>query len=113
MQVPESPTQEPVVDAAIAAKSSSGDLSPVQAGRSYNWCSPFVTGMAAAAGVAVTYGVIELIIAARQVLILIGYVFFIATGSEPTVSWLIRHRLPRRGSAGSDRRISSPSPWRR
>ncbi|MBB5159315.1 AI-2E family transporter [Saccharopolyspora phatthalungensis] len=57
--------------------------------------SPFITGMTAAAGVAVTYGVVQLIITARQVLILIGLAFFLAMSLEPTVSWLIRHRLPR------------------
>lgn len=57
--------------------------------------SPFVLGMTAAAGVAVTYGVVELILAARQVLILIGLAFFVAMGLEPAVSWLVRHRLPR------------------
>ncbi|SDY85408.1 Predicted PurR-regulated permease PerM [Saccharopolyspora shandongensis] len=51
--------------------------------------------MAAASGVAVTYGVVQLIITARQVLILIGLAFFLAMSLEPTVSWLVRHGLPR------------------
>ncbi|MGW5649015.1 AI-2E family transporter [Saccharopolyspora sp. NPDC003752] len=51
--------------------------------------------MKAAAGVAVTFGVVQLIITARQVLILIGLAFFLATSLESTVSWLVRHRLPR------------------
>ena len=51
--------------------------------------------MTAAAGVAVTYGVVQLIITARQVLILIGLALFLAMSLESTVSWLVRHRLPR------------------
>lgn len=51
--------------------------------------------MTAAGGVAVTYGIVELIITARQVLLLIGLAFFFAVSLEPTVSWLVRQRLPR------------------
>jgi predicted PurR-regulated permease PerM len=50
--------------------------------------------MAAAAGVAVTYGVVELIVRARAVLVLIGLALFIAAGLDPVVSWLAR-RIPR------------------
>lgn len=57
--------------------------------------SPFFVGMSAAAGVAVTYGLVELLIRARSVLILIGLALFIAAGLDPAVSWLTRHRLPR------------------
>ena len=51
--------------------------------------------MAAAAGVAVTYGLFELVIRARSVLVLIGLALFIAAGLDPAVTWLTRHRLPR------------------
>jgi predicted PurR-regulated permease PerM len=57
--------------------------------------SPFFIGMAAAAGVAVTYGLAELAIRARSVLILIGLAMFIAAGLDPAVSWLTRYRMPR------------------
>jgi predicted PurR-regulated permease PerM len=57
--------------------------------------SPFFVGMSAAAGVAVTYGLVELVIRARAVLVLIGLALFIAAGLEPAVSWLTRHRFPR------------------
>ena len=57
--------------------------------------SPFFIGMAAAAGVAVTYGLAELLIRARGVLILIGLALFIAAGLDPVVGWLVRHRMPR------------------
>lgn len=64
-------------------------------GRPLDRRSPFFVGMTGAAGVAVTYGLIQLIIAARSVLILIGLALFIAAGLDPLVSWLTRHRLPR------------------
>jgi predicted PurR-regulated permease PerM len=51
--------------------------------------------MTAAAGVAVTYGLIELIIKARSLLILIGLALFIAASLDPVVGWLCRHRVPR------------------
>jgi predicted PurR-regulated permease PerM len=51
--------------------------------------------MSAAAGVALTFGLFELVIRARSVLILIGLALFIAAGLDPAVSWLTRHRLPR------------------
>jgi predicted PurR-regulated permease PerM len=52
-------------------------------------------GMTAAAGVALTYGVVEVLIRARSVLILIGLALFIAVGLDPVVGWLVRHRVPR------------------
>lgn len=64
-------------------------------GRPLDRRSPFFVGMIGAAGVAVTYGLIQIIIAARSVLILIGLALFIAAGLDPLVSWLTRHRLPR------------------
>jgi predicted PurR-regulated permease PerM len=64
-------------------------------GRPLDRRSPFFVGMIGAAGVAVTYGLIQVIIAARSVLILIGLALFIAAGLDPLVTWLTRHRLPR------------------
>ena len=52
-------------------------------------------GMTAAFGVAVAYGLIELVIRARSVLIIIGLAMFIAAGLDPMVGWLVRHRMPR------------------
>ncbi len=57
--------------------------------------SPFFIGMAAAAGVAVTYGLIQLIADAEQILVLVGLALFLAIGMEPAVSWLAVHRFPR------------------
>jgi predicted PurR-regulated permease PerM len=64
-------------------------------GRPVNRRSPFFIGMAAAAGVAVTYALVELTVTARSVLILIGLALFIAAGLDPAVTWLERHRFPR------------------
>jgi predicted PurR-regulated permease PerM len=61
-------------------------------GRPMNRRSPFFVGMA---GVAVTYGLVELLIRARSVLVLIGLALFIAAGLDPAVNWLTRRRLPR------------------
>ncbi len=64
-------------------------------GRPLNRRSPFFVGMTAAAGVAVTVGIIELLIKAGSILILVGMALFIAAGLDPIVSWLTRHRVPR------------------
>jgi len=64
-------------------------------GRAMNRRSPLFIGMSAAAGVAITYGLVELIVKARSVLILIGLAMFIAAGLDPVVRWLCRHRVPR------------------
>ncbi len=64
-------------------------------GRPLDRRSPFFIGMSAAAGVAVTYGLVEIAIRARSVLVLIGVALFIAAGLDPLVSWLTRRRLPR------------------
>ena len=66
-----------------------------QPGKPLNPRSPFLIGMKAAAGVAVAYGLVELLIKARSVLILIGLAFFIAAGLDPVVVWLTRHGLRR------------------
>ncbi len=64
-------------------------------GRAMNRRSPFFIGMTGAAGVAVTYALVELLLKARSVLILIGLAFFIAAGLDPVVVWLTRRGLPR------------------
>ena len=81
------------VDAAAAIAEETGGLGRL--GRPMNRRSPFFVGMAAAGGVAVTYGLVELLIRARSVLVLIGLALFIAAGLDPAVNWLTRRRLPR------------------
>jgi predicted PurR-regulated permease PerM len=81
------------VEAAAALAEETGGLgSP---GRPLNRRSPFYIGMAATAGVAVTFGLVELLIKARSVLVLIGLALFIAAGLDPAVGWLTRRGLKR------------------
>jgi predicted PurR-regulated permease PerM len=84
--------QEALDTAAAIAEKTNGLGHP---GRPLNKRSPFFVGMAAAAGVAVTYGLVEVVIRARSVLVLIGLALFIAAGLDPAVSWLTRRGLPR------------------
>ena len=78
--------------AAVVAEETGGLGTP---GRPMNRRSPFFIGMAAAAGVAVTFGLVELTIRARSVLVLIGLALFIAAGLDPAVGWLTRHGVRR------------------
>ncbi|MBV9447973.1 MAG: hypothetical protein JO345_18980, partial [Streptosporangiaceae bacterium] len=86
------PVREAAAAAAAEAERTGGLGRP---GRAMNRHSPFFIGMTAAAGVAVTYGLVELITKARSVLILVGVAFFLAAGLDPIVRWLCRHRWPR------------------
>ena len=84
--------QEALETAAEVAEKTGGLGQP---GRPVNRHSPFMIGLYGAFGVAVAYGLIELIVRARSVLIIIGLAFFIAAGLDPIVGWLVRHRMPR------------------
>jgi predicted PurR-regulated permease PerM len=84
--------QEALETAADIAEETGGLGVP---GRPINRRSPFMIGMAGAFGVAVTYGLVELFIRARAVLIIVGLAMFIAAGLDPVVGWLVRHRFPR------------------
>ena len=86
------PIQEAMEQAAEVAEKTGG---LGELGRPVNRRSPFMIGLHAAFGVAVAYGLIELFIHARSVLILIGLAFFIAAGLDPIVGWLVRHGVPR------------------
>jgi predicted PurR-regulated permease PerM len=52
-------------------------------------------GLLGAAGVAVTYAVVQLLVVAADILALIGLSLFLAVGLEPAVAWLTRRGLPR------------------
>ena len=84
--------QEALETAAEVAEETGGLGTP---GRPVNRRSPFMVGLTGALGVAVAYGLIELFLRARSVLILIGLALFIAAGLDPVVGWLVRHRMPR------------------
>ncbi len=81
-----------VTEAVAEAEHTSGLGRP---GRPLDRHSPFFIGMTAAAGVAVTYGLVEILIRARSVLVLIGLALFIAAGLDPVVNWLTNRRLQR------------------
>ncbi|HEX5300213.1 MAG TPA: AI-2E family transporter [Streptosporangiaceae bacterium] len=84
--------QEALEKAAEVAEKTGGLGTP---GRPVNRRSPFMIGLTAAFGVAVAYGLIELILKSRSVLILIFLAFFIAAGLDPLVGMLVRRGLPR------------------
>src|SRR5919108_4479587 len=71
--------QEALETAAEVAEKTGGLGTP---GRPVNRRSPFMIGMIAAFGVAVAYGVIELLVGARSVVIVIGLAMFIAAGLD-------------------------------
>ena len=86
----------PVKEAAKAAAAQAEETGGLgRLGRPMDRRSPFFIGMAGAAGVVVTIGLVELVIKARSVLVLIGLALFIAAGLDPVVTWLTRHRMPR------------------
>ncbi|MGB9280555.1 MAG: AI-2E family transporter [Pseudonocardiaceae bacterium] len=80
---------------AVASQISTSEHVLGPPGKPLNHRSPFLIGMSAAAGVAVTIGVVEMIVTVRDVLLLIGVALFVAIGLEPAVSVLARHKFPR------------------
>jgi predicted PurR-regulated permease PerM len=86
------PIREALQTAAQVAEKTGGLGTP---GRPVNWRSPFMIGLTGAFGVAVAYGLIEVVSRARSVLIIVGLALFIAVGLDPIVGWLVRHRMPR------------------
>ncbi|HEX4721867.1 MAG TPA: AI-2E family transporter [Pseudonocardiaceae bacterium] len=88
----------PIHEAEAAAAAQSTQRQPLgRPGRPLNRRSPFFVGLIGAAGVAVTYLLVQILLSARTVLILVGLAWFIALGLEPVVAWLVaRTRMPRR-----------------
>ena len=86
----------PVAEAEVVAARISTDDAPMgRLGRRFNWKAPFFVGLATTAGVAVTYGLVQLFLTAAHTAILLGLAFFLAVGLEPAVAWLVRHRVKR------------------
>jgi len=93
---PHSAAEGKVAEAeAVAARISTQDAPRGTLGPRFNWRSPFMIGMTAAGGAAITVGLILVVMQAGSVLILIGVALFLAVGMEPAVSWLVRHGFPR------------------
>lgn len=83
-----------------AAEAAAAELSTTEQplgakGKPLNRRSPFLIGMAGAAGVAVVYGLVQIIVGLQDVLVLVGLALFLAIGLEPAVAWLVRRRFPR------------------
>jgi predicted PurR-regulated permease PerM len=93
---PHSGDEGPVAAAeAVAAQLGIPQYALGRPGKPLDRRSPFLIGMSAAAGVAVTIGVVEMIVTVRDVLLLIGVALFVAIGLEPAVSVLARYKFPR------------------
>ena len=92
---PHTPAEGEVAHAeAVAARISTEDAPMGTLGPRFNWRSPFLIGMTATAGVAVTVALIWLFLQAGSVLVLIGLSLFLAVGMEPAVSWLVDAPVP-------------------
>ena len=86
----------PVAAAEATAALISTEAEPMgRPGKPWDRRAPFWVGMAGAAGVAVTVGLVAALVTVSSVLVLIGLAFFIAVGVEPAVSWLVRHHFAR------------------
>lgn len=93
---PHTDDEGPIAEAErVAAQLSSGDQPLGPPGPPLDRRSPFFLGMTAAAGVAVTYGVVRGLVLVSSMLLLIGVAFFVSLGLEPAVSWLVNRRFPR------------------
>lgn len=93
---PHGTEEAPLAGAEAQAAAMSTESHPHgELGRRFDRQSPFFVGMTAAAGVAVTYGAVQAIVAASSVLLLIGVALFLALGLEPAVSWFVNHNFPR------------------
>lgn len=93
---PHSSDEGPVAEAEQRAAEMSSEEQPLGAlGRRFDRRSPFFIGVAASAGVAVTYGAVLMLSAVSSILVLLGVAFFLALGLEPATSWFVNHKLPR------------------
>lgn len=93
---PHSAAEGKVAEAeAVAARISTEDAPRGTLGPRFNWRSPFLIGMTATGGAAITVALIVVVMQVGSVLILIGVALFLAVGMEPAVAWLVRHGFPR------------------
>lgn len=95
---PEHATQEVLdeIRAEAEAEAGAGDEAAFgRVGRPFDRKSPFYIGFVGALGVALALALAYLVVQAGQILVLLGLAFFLATGLDPAVRWLYRHRLPR------------------
>ena len=96
----EEPLADKDVDIVAAAEAEAEELQTNNQvlgtpGPPVNRRSPFMIGLLGAAGVAVTYALVQLISIAGSILALIGLALFLAIGLEPGVAWLTRRGVAR------------------
>ncbi len=94
----EEPTQEVLDDIRARAEAQAGVTTETafgEVGRPFDRRGPFFLGFLGALGVACAAALAYTVVAAGQVLVLIGLSFFIAVGLDPLVLWLYRRGLPR------------------
>jgi predicted PurR-regulated permease PerM len=84
-------------DAAAAAGASDDDEFG-RVGPRFDRRSPFFIGFVGALGVACAFALSYIVVAAGQILVLIGVAFFFAVGLDPAVRWLHRRGIPRSGA---------------
>jgi len=83
-------TQMKVADARAVGVEPRDEPTVTPPGRPFARRSPFVVGLVGAAGVATTYVLLQLLVDARDVLVLVGLALFLAIGLDPAVRWLGR-----------------------
>ncbi|MFJ4657066.1 AI-2E family transporter [Nocardia sp. NPDC088792] len=87
---------EPILEAEAEAAEQTGAEHPLGTpGRRFDRRSPFMLGLAGAAGVLVALAGVRALLAAREALLLVVASMFLAIGIEPAISWLVRHRFRR------------------
>jgi predicted PurR-regulated permease PerM len=93
---------DPLLDTAVRRLEAKADEeNPFgRPGRPLNARSPFRVGFTGALGVALAYMILQALVHVRQVLILVVISAFLAIGLNPTVAWLERHGIPRKGAIG-------------
>lgn len=98
---PEKATQK-VLDGihadAAAEAGATADNELGRSGRRFDRSAPFFVGFVGALGVACAFALAYIVVAAGQVLVLIGLAFFLAVGLDPAVRWVHRRGIPRRAA---------------
>ena len=83
---------------AAATAGVSGEDAFGRVGPRFDRRSPFFIGFVGALGVACAFALSYIVVAAGQILVLIGVAFFLAVGLDPGVRWLHRKGMPRSGA---------------
>jgi predicted PurR-regulated permease PerM len=94
----EEPTQDVLDDIRARAEAGAGVTEETafgEVGRPFDRASPFFVGFTGAIGVACAVALAYTVVAAGQVLVLLGLAFFIAVGLDPLVLWMYRRGVPR------------------